>query len=351
MGRPRKKENRNLPDNVYLRIIKRKSGKVIKRYTYRVKGKQEIELGSDYNRACLKAAQMNIERESNNAQAITFGMVAQRYKDEVVNQKKANTAKANLVQLKPLLIFFHNAPLDEIEAPHIVEYMQRRKSTPGAANNEYSLFNHIWKYARQWGYTKLPSPAESVNKFPIKRRSNYVEDHIFQLIYQHANQDMQDLMDLAYLTGQRPVDVVSIQREQIFDGYLHINQQKTQAKLRIELVGKLADILNRRLSTSPDSYLFQAQSGKLTAGKLAKIFARLRSKVAELHPEQADQIHEFQFRDLRAKSGTDKAMAQGEEAARQQLGHTTVKMTKTYIRKAPIVTPLIDTVPASNQGE
>ncbi|MBF0786158.1 integrase [Muribacter muris] len=352
MGRPRKKENRNLPDNVYLRITKRKSGKIVKRYTYRVKGKQEIELGSDYNRACLKAAQMNIERESPNADVMTFGMVAKRYKDEVISQKRAkNTQQSNLSYLKALLAFFHNAPLDEIEPPHVVEYMQRRKDTPGAANNEYSLFNHIWKYAKQWGYTKLPSPAESVNKFPIKRRDIYVEDHIFQLIYQHANQDMQDLMDLAYLTGQRPVDIVSIQKEHIFDGYLHITQQKTKAKLRIKLVGKLADILSRRLQSS-DNLLFKSKKGiAFNTKKVTDLFSRLRQKVSALYPEYATQINEFQFRDLRAKSGTDKAMAQGEEAARQQLGHTTVQMTKTYIRKAPIVTPLIDTVPPSNQGE
>lgn len=343
MGRPRKTANQHLPDNLRPKTCKRKSGKTVIYWLYRIHDKKEISLGKDRNLAFIKAAQMNLERGTK-GNRITFGMVAKRYKDEVISQKKASTAQVNLVQLKPLIEFFHTAPLEEIEAPHIVEYMNRRKNTPGAANNEYSLFNHIWKYARQWGYTKLPSPAESVNKYPIKRRTNYVEDGLFKLIYQHANQDMKDLMDIAYLTGQRPVDLVNIERSHIFDGYLHIIQQKTQAKLRLELVGPLAEIIQRRLSNN-QTYLFYNKKGeKLTALKLGQLFSYLRQKVAAIYPAQSQQILSFQFRDLRAKSGTDKAMEQGEEAARQQLGHTSVKMTKTYIRKAQIVTPITKTI-------
>lgn len=226
----------------------------------------------------------------------------------------------------------------------MVEYMHRRKDTPGAANNEYSLFGHIWKYARQWGYTKLPNPAESANKFPISKRKQYIEDGIFKLVYQYADQNMKDLMDLAYLTGQRPIDLAKIETSHIFDGYLHIVQQKTDAKLRLELVGPLAEIIERRLKT-PSAYLFQTKKGeKLTAVKIGKWFTYLREKIIKQHPELKEQILAFQFRDLRAKSGTDKAIEQGKEAARQQLGHTTVRMTKTYIRKAPIITPIIKKV-------
>ncbi|WP_245872544.1 tyrosine-type recombinase/integrase [Avibacterium endocarditidis] len=343
MGRPRKPSNQYLPENLRPKTVKRKSGKTVTYWLYRTAGKTEISLGKDRNQAFIKAAQMNIEREQKGG-SITFGLVAKRYKDEIIARKKASTAKNNLIWLKSLLAFFASAPLDQIESPHIVEYMNRRKQTPAMANNEFSLFNHIWRYARQWGYTKLPSPSESVDKFPINRRSNYIEDDIFQLVHKYANQDIKDLMDLAYLIGQRPSDLVNIQKEHIFDGYLHIAQQKTQAKLRIKLVGRLAEILNRRLS-SQNNFLFRSKNGtKLTADKLAKIFARLRNKVVTLHPEYESELRAFQFRDLRAKSGTDKAMQLGEEEARKQLGHTTVAMTKTYIRKAPIVTPILNSI-------
>lgn len=349
MSKPRQSSNINLPDNVYIRNRTRKSGKTVRYFTYRLHGKKEISLGTDYNHACLKAAQLNIERQVK-SNKITFTDVAKRYRDEVISQKKTGTAKSNLVSLKPLQLFFHNAPLDEIKPSAVEQYMQWRRHTKGAANNEYSLFNHIWRYARKWGYTTLASPAQDVDKYPIKRRDHYVEDEIYQLVYRHASPDMQDLMDIAYLTGQRPVDVVNIQREHIFDGYLHIAQQKTQARLRFQMIGKLADILERRLKQE-GNILFKTQNGtQLTVVNLRKQFFTLRNKIIEHYPEFTQELKSFQFRDLRAKSGTDKAISQGEEAARQQLGHTTVKMTKTYIRKAPIVTPLLS-VPTDEKGE
>jgi integrase len=40
----------------------------------------------------------------------------------------------------------------------------------------------------------------------------------------------------------------------------------------------------------------------------------------------------FQFRDLRAKAGTDKEDREGIEAAKNQLGHTSESMTRHYVR-------------------
>ena len=40
----------------------------------------------------------------------------------------------------------------------------------------------------------------------------------------------------------------------------------------------------------------------------------------------------FQFRDLRAKAGTDKADATDMREAQQQLGHNSLKTTEIYVR-------------------
>lgn len=347
MGRPRKQQNRYLPENLRPKTVTRKSGKTVIYWLYRTHGKTEISLGTNRNEAFIKAAQLNIERESQTAR-ITFGLVAKRYRDEVIPQKKASTAQTDLCKIKNLLLFFNDAPLEEITPQHIREYMTWRKDTPGSANNEFSMFGHIWQYAREWGYTNLPSPNIGMKRYPIRKREIYVENNIFQMVYEVADQDMRDLMDLAYITGQRPVDLVNIRKEHIFDGYLHIVQQKTQAKLRIEIVGKLADIIQDRLEKATGTHLFSTKKGeKLTARKLGKRFTYIREQAVKNNPEYANDIMTFQFRDLRAKSGTDKALSLGEEAARQQLGHTSVQMTKTYIRKAPIVTPIKESVPSS----
>ncbi|QIM65231.1 tyrosine-type recombinase/integrase [Frederiksenia canicola] len=342
MGRKRKAQNINLPDNLYVRIDKR-SGKPIKRYFYRLGGKTEKSLGTNFNLACLKAIQLNLDREPIGS-IITFTQVANRYKDEVIPLKKISTQKVNRTCLKTLQMFFKSAPLDQIKAQHIRTYLDWRKATPAAANNEYMLFHHIWQKAREWGYTEKACPSEGVARYPKKQREIYVEDHIFRLVYQHCNQAFRDLMDIAYLIGQRPIDVVNIRRSHIINGYLHIQQEKTQAKLRIGLKGKLKEIIERRFESGKE-YLFYTRLGtRFTPSYVSNTFATIRAKVIKNHPDFAREIAEFQFRDLRAKSGTDKAMKQGIDAAREHLGHTSEKMTKVYIRLAPIISPLEESV-------
>ena len=48
--------------------------------------------------------------------------------------------------------------------------------------------------------------------------------------------------------------------------------------------------------------------------------------------EAAAAVKSFQFRDLRAKAGTDKADATDMREAQQQLGHKSVKTTEIYLR-------------------
>ena len=51
-----------------------------------------------------------------------------------------------------------------------------------------------------------------------------------------------------------------------------------------------------------------------------------------LRSESAVAVKSFQFRDLRAKAGTDKADATDMREAQQQLGHKSVKTTEIYLR-------------------
>ena len=52
-------------------------------------------------------------------------------------------------------------------------------------------------------------------------------------------------MDLALLTEQRPADVLKIRRTDIRDGARWIVQNKTEARLDIEVTGDLADVIDR----------------------------------------------------------------------------------------------------------
>ena len=79
----------------------------------------------------------------------------------------------------------------------------------------------------------------------------------------------------------------------------------------------------------------------LTKCMMRGAFDRARKAAAKEHHELDAKIWEYQFRDLRAKAGTDKEESQGIAAAKDQLGHTNEAMTAKYVRqrKGKLTTP------------
>ena len=231
------------------------------------------------------------------------------------------------------------APLDEIEPAHVRRYLDWRKDTPSGANNEIGYLSAIFNYAREQGWTSKENPCRNVKKHSKKRREVYIEDYLYQAVYQAAGQQMRDLMDITYITGQRPIDIVGIHSSHIHEGILHISQQKTGAKLRFEISGQLKEIIDR---IRPDNgYLFLNSHGKpLSRAALSRQFLALRKTVIQQRPELAEELADFQFRDLRAKAATDIYLSADTRSASDQLGHASEQMTKTYIRRGKILKPL-----------
>jgi integrase len=60
------------------------------------------------------------------------------------------------------------------------------------------------------------------------------------------------------------------------------------------------------------------------------------------HAALAARIWGFQFRDLRAKTGTEKADSDGLVEAKHQVGHSSVEMTEHYVRPGQIIPPTTD---------
>lgn len=339
----RKPSNPNLPKRMLARKRRRKDGRVVVYYFfsgYQNGKRKEFPLGTDY----LSAVQLwvKLAQERHHDQCVTFTQAAARYLQDVISKRGEETRKGASQAVRRLTQFFGSpdAPLDSIKPHHIRQYLNWRKDVKPSANNEVGYFSAIFNYARELGYTDAQNPSQGVKRFPRKPRGVYIEDALYKLVYQAADQEMKDLMDIAYLTGQRPVDVVGIHSNHIRDGVLHIRQQKTDAKLRFQISGQLSEIL-KRIDPPDGGYLFKsAKGGKLTRKTLSRRFLDLRLKLIDRHPELEDELRNFQFRDLRAKSATDIYLESDRVAAREQLGHTSETMTQTYIRKPKVQTPI-----------
>lgn len=107
-----------------------------------------------------------------------------------------------------------------------------------------------------------------------------------------------------------------------------IRQGKTLAKRRIELIGELKLLIDRIMARKA-GYRVRSTRLVVIGDGQPMTYHMLRGRFDKARiPKSA-----FQFRDLRAKGGTDTAESSGDILqARDQLGHTTVTMTEHYIR-------------------
>ncbi|WP_394065284.1 tyrosine-type recombinase/integrase [Alcaligenes sp. WGS1538] len=347
MGRKPTK-NTNLPPRMRRRV--QRSGRVFYYYDAGGKPRKEIPLGSDYVFAVQRWAELEAD-SSTPAPTVIFRDAALRYVRDVLPSKAQHTREDNIKELEVLYEFFDNPPaaLELIEPQHICQYRTWRiertrarlraqgKDAPAdaggvRANRELALFSHIFNYAREMGLTSAPNPSAGVRKTRETGRDVYVEDDVYSAVYAAADQPLRDAMDLAYLTGQRPADTLGLDERDVRDGALEIQQGKTGKKLRITIEGELAAVITR-IRLRKASYKIVATA--LIVNERGQPLDRdaLRSRFDKARETAGVPKNLFQFRDLRAKAGTDKADSAGDiRQAQRQLGHTSVAMTEHYVR-------------------
>lgn len=337
MGR-RPTINLHLPPR--LRLKKTSRGKTYYYYDMGGKPRRWVALGGDFVEALRRYADLE-QGNRVSPSLVTFRHVAERYLKEIFPHKAAATRRTNTLQLERLYQFFDSppAPIDEIKPIHIRTYLDWRKSSPVAANREIALFSHIFNKAREWGATDLPNPCAGVRKHRESGRDVYVGDAMYRAVWEKADVPLQEAMDLAYLTGQRPADVLKMDERDIRDGVIQIRQNKTGTRLRIEVVGLLASLLTRlaqrKTGHNPRSTCLIVDEFGRPLGKGA-----LRFRFDRARDAAGIRKDEFQFRDLRAKAGTDKASIDDLRSAQSLLGHGSIAMTEHYVRsRGTRVTP------------
>lgn len=352
--RQKKTANRDLPPRMIRRIRIRKNGSSWVGYYYNGKdaeGKRvEIPLGGDLDEAKIEWARL--DRKAVPMPPHLMGRLFNDYESKVMPRLTAGTQNDYRKGLKQLRKAFESAPLEAITPQVIAQYRDAR-SAKVRANREIALLSTMFTFAREWGLTDKANPCIGLRRNKETPRDYYAGEIVWNAVYTEAPQELKDAMDLAYLTGQRPADILKASITDLNDGFLMVGQGKTNKRLRIRLHDGpkasdlsifLDDLLDRKAMTGiKSSCLITNQSGlRMSYSMLRNRWDEAREKAAIRAAAEGDlllagKIRLFQFRDIRPKAASE---IDDIEHASRLLGHSTQEITKkVYRRVGEVVRP------------
>ena len=352
--RQKKTENRDLPPRMIRRSRKRKNGVVWTGYYYDgrdAEGRRvEIPLGSDLDEAKIEWARL--DRKATPKSVLLMGRMFDDYEEKIIPGLKSGTQDDYLKGLKQLRKAFESAPIEAVSPQVIAQYRDARTAKV-RANREIALLSTMFTFAREWGLTDKANPCIGLRRNKETPRDFYAGEIVWDSVYAQAPPELKDAMDLAYLTGQRPSDILKASTNDLSNGFLMVGQGKTEKRLRIRLhdgvdasaLSAFLDALLERKTMAgiKSSSLITNQAGlKMSYPMLRNRWDEAREKAAAKAASEGDAtlsatIRQFQFRDIRPKAASE---IEDIADASRLLGHSTQEMTKkVYRRVGEIVKP------------
>ena len=341
-----------LPPRMVARRRTLASGKIWIGYYYNGRNpngtRVEIPLGTDLPAAKRKWAELECAEVPPDASTMKHAF--DQYVRDILPKKRPSTQRENMLCLSQLRPAFDNAPIEAIKPQDIARYRDAR-TAPVRANREIALLSHVLNMAREWGLLRGENPCRGVRKNREQPRDYYAEADVWDAVYKVAQQSLRDAMDLAYLSGQRPADVLKMSKHDIRSDELHVRQSKTRHVLRIRLhvdgfpteLGRCVERLLAQPVQSMSGNLISTDRGRpLTAKMLRDRFDAARAVAADAAEKKgqanlAKRIRSFQFRDIRPKAASEIVSL---DDASKLLGHTDKHLTqRVYRRVGEVVKP------------
>ncbi|WP_288101221.1 phage integrase Arm DNA-binding domain-containing protein [Pseudomonas sp.] len=260
--RPRNTGSKDLPPNLYRKTDARNG---VTYYTYRdpISGRV-FGLGKDKEAAIREAVAANhadqtrpalVDRIAAPARA---SMPGKSFLDwtveyrELYSKRDLSPATVKMAEsrLKRLNAQFGSRPISQMTTMEIATYLTSMTSVGKGqmARAMRSLLRDLFMEAIASGWCeKNPVDVTRAAKIKIKRQRLTLE--LWKATYEEARQPwLKRAMELAVLTGQRRDDIGAMLFKDVSEGFLHVIQAKTGARLRISTELRL-DALSLDLST------------------------------------------------------------------------------------------------------
>lgn len=223
--------------------------------------------------------------------------VIDRYAREVLTTKAPKTQRDQSKQLDILRRDFGKAAPADVRPSHVAAFLDAYPS-PVAANRIVALLSHVYKKAIRWGLAES-NPCRGVERNPDGKRQVYVTNEQFWSAWRDASPRVRLAMELAYVTGQRQADVLTLKWADCKDDGLHFRQHKTGTGIVIERGEWIGDLLARCREAQRDAMSFYVLADGHGQRWTSSGFQTAWQRFMRGRPDR------FQFRDIRKKSAND----------------------------------------------
>lgn len=353
MARSRYKGNKDLPANLY------KDNGNSWRYRHPITGKYH-GMGTDKNKAFQAARKLNslLIQEDDLVVKVTGKIISFReFSEKYLSEKRrkdgrpiAENTKSNYqIHLNRLYRYWGEKSLDSITLKMVNDYLD--ELTASNSKSVRSLLCNIFDVAVSKGLCPDNPARITLRRYVPKQRKRHTLEGL-DIIRRHSPLWMQNAIDLSMLTTQRRSDIVKLKWADIYDGYIHIAQQKTTddplddfeimegaGYVRIKIDSELQKVLDRcksdnvlspfvihqipKRKTKNDNKEHWTQILPLYLSEEFLRIVKLSNAYPNLQGRQIPTFHEIRafaiF--LHKKSG---------KSAQALAGHSSVKMTEHY---------------------
>lgn len=325
-----------------------KSGKEWVAYYYVVKvdGKAKwTSLGNSRPAALRKWAEL--EAKPAPSDAGTFNAVA----DEYMKWAEAEVAQGALAPrtiedrkkyLKVMRPVFGEHPFAAIKSSAVVTYLDvRGKKSKHSAGQELRFLSALWNWAKARDIVTTANPVTGIKLPGTGNRMIEVRPQDYWLVWGCGDQMVKDVMELAARLGTRPQEVFGLTWGKVDLAAdpltVKVWMNKTTGFKLVVADAELEALIQRLRGDRerPKGHVLVDEDGAPLnpVGAFRYRFGLARSAAIKKAKEAGVDHQDFQLRDLRPMAGLAMLDAEGMDAARRLLGHTTERMTAHYTTK------------------
>lgn len=197
---------------------------------------------------------------------MTLEQLLMEYVESPGFTKLSNKSKDAYIHSADLMVsHFKGVDISDIRRSDLIRYMNNNAHRPAAANLAIRVLSVLMSFAVDMDYIPY-NPALRLKKLKMGSHLRWEPEEVRAAIAL-GDRKISTAIALAWYTGQREDDILSMQWKDFKDGYISITQGKTNVEMKIKAHPDLIEYLEKIRHNAPEDHYIV--SGKERMGNSA----------------------------------------------------------------------------------